>query len=44
MGSHATNGAEEDFRGSSVVEGARFLRIDNMAFMEEVVVSKLTHE
>ena len=41
VGSHTPNGAVEDFRGSTVMEGAWFFRVYNMAFVEEVVVSKL---
>ena len=41
MGNHSTNGLEEDFRGGAVMEGTRLLRVHNMAFVEEVVVTKL---
>lgn len=41
VGNHATDRAEEDFRGCTVVEGTRFLGVDNVTFVQEVVVAQL---
>ena len=41
MRCHATDGSEEDFGRSSVMEGARLFRVNDMAFVKEVVVSEL---
>lgn len=41
MRSHATNGSEEDFGRGSVMEGTRLFRVNNMTFVQEVVVSEL---
>lgn len=41
VGSHATDGTEEDFGRRAVMEGARLFRVDDMALVEEVVVPQL---
>lgn len=38
---HTADGAVEDLGGGTVMEGARLFRVDDMAFMEEVVVAQL---
>jgi len=44
VGGHATDCAEEDFRRSAVMERARLFRINDMAFVEEIVVAELQSE
>jgi len=44
MRCHATDGSEKDLRWSSMMEGARLFRVDDMAFVEEVMVSKLENQ
>jgi hypothetical protein len=39
---HATNCSVEDFGWGAVMEGTGFLRINNMSFMEEIVVAELS--
>lgn len=41
VGSHSTDGSEEDFGRGAVMEGARLFRVDNMALVEEVVIAQL---
>lgn len=41
MRNHAANGTVENLRGCTVVEGARFFRVDNVTFVKEIVVSQL---
>ncbi len=41
MGNHSANGLEENFRWRTVMEGTRLLRVDDMAFVEEVMVAEL---
>ena len=43
VGNHSTDSAVEDFGGGAVMEGARLLGVDDVAFVEEVVVAKLVH-
>ena len=38
---HATDRSVEDLGGRAVVEGARLFRVDNVSFMEEIMVSEL---
>lgn len=38
---HAADGPVEDLRGRAVVEGARLLRVHNVALVKEVVVPQL---
>lgn len=41
MGKHAADGFEEDARGRTVMEGTGLFGVDDMALVEEVVVSQL---
>jgi hypothetical protein len=41
VGSHTTNSTEQNFGRSAVMKGPRFPGVDNMAFVEEVVVAQL---
>jgi hypothetical protein len=41
VGSHAADGTVEDLGRSAVMEGAGLFRVDDMAFVEEVVVAQL---
>ena len=41
MGDHTANGPVENLGGCAVVEGAGFFGVDNVAFVEEVVVPQL---
>ena len=43
VGNHATDSLEEDLGGGTVMEGARLFRVDDMAFVKEVVVSELNN-
>jgi len=38
---HAADRSVEDFRGRTVMEGAGLFRVDDVPFMEEVMVSEL---
>ena len=42
MGDHASDGAVEDLGGSAVMEGTRLFRVDDVALVEEVVVTELS--
>jgi len=44
VGHHASDGTEQNFGGSAMVEWARFFGVDNMAFVKEVVIAKLVTE
>jgi hypothetical protein len=39
--SHTTDGSEEDLGGCTVMEGARLFRVDNVPFVQEIVVAQL---
>jgi hypothetical protein len=39
--SHTTDSTEQNFGRSAVMKRPRFLGVDNMAFVEEVVVAQL---
>jgi len=41
---HAPDGTEEDLGRSTVMERARFFRVDDMAFVKEVVIAELVAE
>ena len=41
VGDHTENGPVENLGGCAVVEGAGFFGVDNVAFVEEVVVAQL---
>lgn len=41
MRSHTADGTEQNFGRSTVMEWARFLGVDDMALVEEVVVAQL---
>ena len=41
VGNHATDCLKENLGGSAMMEWTRFLGVDDMAFMKEVVVAKL---
>ena len=41
VGHHASDGTEQNFGRSAMVKGARLFRVDNVAFVKEVVVAKL---
>jgi len=41
---HAADGPVQNLGGCAVVKGARFLRVHNVAFVEEIVVSQLVAE
>lgn len=41
VGNHATNSTEEDFRRSAVVKGTRFLRVNDVSFVQEVMIAQL---
>ena len=41
MRDHAADRSIENFRGRTVMEGAGFFRVDDVPFMEEIMVSEL---
>lgn len=41
MRDHTADGSVEDFRGRTVMEGAGLFRVDDVPFMEEIMVSEL---
>jgi hypothetical protein len=41
MRHHAPDGTEENLGRSTVMEGARFFGVDDMAFVKKVVVAEL---
>ena len=44
VGDHTANGPVENLGGCAVVEGAGFFGVDNVAFVEEVVVAQLRNQ
>jgi hypothetical protein len=41
MRDHSSDRPVEDFRGRAMMEGAGLFRVDNVPFMEEIMVSEL---
>lgn len=41
MGNHSPNGLEKDFGRSAVMEGTGFAGVDDVPFVEEIVISQL---
>jgi len=39
---HAADRSVEDLRGRTVMEGAGFFRVNNVSFMEEIMISELS--